>query len=235
MAEIERLEDSVRRRMRMHENRAVRDFWSGIPAARCVDELPDLLAVKNLTFHYNMSARLKTQPALDNLDLTVKRGEFMAMIGRSGHGKSTLLNFLKGELTSRWRSGTFRINDEEIPLNYFTPTTLFSRLDENLVLMDEDDHRNCGGIGSAARDSCEGKGYTWIVVTHDLVSMFYHADRICYVEQGTIPWIGTPHQMLVDYEAEALPVNLQDYMSRISKNIYRWNPQENFSKPQNCP
>lgn len=34
--------------------------------------------------------------ALQGLDLTVKKGEFMAIIGSSGSGKSTFLNMLGG-------------------------------------------------------------------------------------------------------------------------------------------
>jgi NitT/TauT family transport system ATP-binding protein len=40
-----------------------------------------------------------TQPpvhALDKIDLTIKTGEFVALLGPSGCGKSTLLNLLAG-------------------------------------------------------------------------------------------------------------------------------------------
>ncbi len=47
------------------------------------------LVIKNLTCHYQ-------QPVFDNIDLTVKVGEFVAIFGPSGCGKSTLLRTIAG-------------------------------------------------------------------------------------------------------------------------------------------
>jgi len=35
-------------------------------------------------------------PVLENLDLNVRRGEFLALMGPSGSGKTTLLNLIAG-------------------------------------------------------------------------------------------------------------------------------------------
>ncbi len=53
-----------------------------------------LLAVENLTFTYPNCAA----PAIENVSLTVERGEFLALCGPTGCGKSTLLRLLKREL-----------------------------------------------------------------------------------------------------------------------------------------
>ncbi len=53
-----------------------------------------LLAVKNLTFTYPNCAA----PAIEGVDLTVEKGEFLAVCGPTGCGKSTLLRLLKREL-----------------------------------------------------------------------------------------------------------------------------------------
>ncbi len=52
------------------------------------------LAVENLTFTYPNC----TAPAIENVSLTVERGEFLAVCGPTGCGKSTLLRLLKREL-----------------------------------------------------------------------------------------------------------------------------------------
>jgi lipoprotein-releasing system ATP-binding protein len=51
-------------------------------------------------------------PVLNELDLTVERGEMLAVIGPSGIGKSTLLHLLGG--LDRPDTGTIRVGDAEV-------------------------------------------------------------------------------------------------------------------------
>ena len=51
-----------------------------------------LLTVSGVGFDY------ESIPVLDNVDLSVNRGEFVALVGPSGCGKSTLLNLISGLL-----------------------------------------------------------------------------------------------------------------------------------------
>lgn len=68
------------------------------------------IELKQVTFEY---AEKKTRfKALDNIDLKIRKGEFVCILGSSGCGKSTLLGVLNG--LYRARSGEILINGREI-------------------------------------------------------------------------------------------------------------------------
>lgn len=54
----------------------------------------EILKIENLTKLYGSGEN--TVRALDNVSFSVKKGEFVAIIGPSGSGKSTLLHILGG-------------------------------------------------------------------------------------------------------------------------------------------
>ena len=83
----------------------------------------NIIEINNLTKSYKMynskQARLlevivpklnihKEFKALDNLDLTVKKGEILGILGKNGAGKSTLLKIITGVTTQS--TGTLKIN-----------------------------------------------------------------------------------------------------------------------------
>ena len=63
--------------------------------------------------------------ALDGVDLTVERGEFVAVVGTSGSGKSTLLHMLGG--LDRPTGGTVTVDGKELSAMRDEELTIFRR------------------------------------------------------------------------------------------------------------
>ena len=53
-----------------------------------------LIVIKNMSKIYHMGSSDMEVRALDGINLTIERGEFVAIMGPSGSGKSTLMNML---------------------------------------------------------------------------------------------------------------------------------------------
>ena len=54
------------------------------------------IEIRNLSFRYKSETSEKNPLALDNINLDIKKGEFIVIMGPSGAGKSTLANCLNG-------------------------------------------------------------------------------------------------------------------------------------------
>ena len=69
-----------------------------------------LINLVRVTKHYRREAI--DIPVLDNIDLEISRGEFLALMGPSGSGKTTLLNLIAG--IDKPNSGRVVIDDKDI-------------------------------------------------------------------------------------------------------------------------
>jgi len=111
--------------------------------------------------HVHHSFGHRQRPALQDLCLQVKAGEWLAIVGASGAGKTTLMNLLLGFLPLQ--QGEIRVNGQSlavlnleewqrliawVPQN---PTLFFGSLAENISLQDPD--ISAGQIAAAARQA----------------------------------------------------------------------------------
>ncbi len=72
---------------------------------------------KNFSFRYANSEKL----SLDNINLTINKGDFLLLIGKTGSGKSTLLKQLKANLVvGKSTKGTIELNIEDENISYLS-------------------------------------------------------------------------------------------------------------------
>lgn len=82
-----------------------------------------VLEIKDLKKYYGADESLVK--ALDGINLSVKKGEFLAIVGSSGSGKSTLLNMIGGlDIPSE---GTVMVDEKEISKMKDEDQTIFRR------------------------------------------------------------------------------------------------------------
>jgi len=72
--------------------------------------MTNLITFKNVTKEYHTGENILK--AADNLNFSIKKGEFVVILGPSGSGKSTLLNLLGG--LDKVTTGTITVNSKEI-------------------------------------------------------------------------------------------------------------------------
>lgn len=77
-----------------------------------------LIRVKNLSKNYGTKKKI---PALKGFDMTLEKGEMVAIMGRSGSGKSTVLNLLSG------------IDQLEGGQYFFEDTDMFRLSEKNMI------------------------------------------------------------------------------------------------------
>jgi len=69
------------------------------PFAATVDTNPPKLGVRNLTHRFMIGSPPSPLTVLQDIDVSIARGQFVCIIGESGCGKSTLLRMMAGLLT----------------------------------------------------------------------------------------------------------------------------------------
>jgi putative ABC transport system ATP-binding protein len=83
----------------------------------------ELLRTEHLKKHYPVGDHVVK--ALDGINMTIKKGEFVAIVGSSGSGKSTLLHMLGG--LDNPTSGTVTIESQDISQMSQDELTIFRR------------------------------------------------------------------------------------------------------------
>jgi ATP-binding cassette, subfamily B, bacterial PglK len=96
----------------------------------------DRIELENITYQYNASA----EPSLDRVSLTLNRGESIGIIGRSGAGKTTLIDMILGLLTPN--QGDITVDGESIYSDMRAWQNMIGYVPQNIFLIDDTLERN---------------------------------------------------------------------------------------------
>lgn len=72
------------------------------------------IVAENLTFTYGKNSKTLSFKALDGISLSVKEGEFLGVIGKTGSGKSTFVQHLNGLIKIQKNSGKIIIGEYDL-------------------------------------------------------------------------------------------------------------------------
>lgn len=87
------------------------------------NESDNIIDIKNLNKYYISGS--KVTKVLDDINLSIKRGEFVVLFGKSGSGKTTLLNLMSG--LDRPTTGQLIVCNKNMPYLSNTQLTTFRR------------------------------------------------------------------------------------------------------------
>lgn len=105
---------------------------------------------KNMVFAKNISFSYEIEPLINNFSLEIDNNQRIAIIGKNGFGKSTLLKLLSGEIFPQ--TGTIRIR-ENTQIGYFGQTNI-NHLKDNLTVEEEISSSNLDLSYSQVRSLC---------------------------------------------------------------------------------
>jgi ATP-binding cassette, subfamily B, bacterial PglK len=94
------------------------------------------IQLKQVTYQYGSAA----EPALDEVSLTLKRGESIGIIGRSGAGKTTLIDMVLGLLTPK--SGDITVDGRSVYSDIRAWQNMIGYVPQNIFLIDDTLERN---------------------------------------------------------------------------------------------
>lgn len=107
----------------------------------------DKIELKQVTYSYSPDS----EPALQDISLTIKKGQSIALIGKSGAGKTTLVDVILGLL--KLESGAIEVDGVSIYENLRSWQNLIGYIPQSIFLIDDTIERNIAfGVPDSAID-----------------------------------------------------------------------------------
>ena len=108
-----KLTDETEVSKKLHELKEISDIKED--ASKNIDESKETtkgITLKNISYQYKKRGSSEEKYAIKDISLSIEPGEFVAIVGRTGSGKSTLIQHLNGLLQPK--SGEYFFNGENI-------------------------------------------------------------------------------------------------------------------------
>lgn len=96
----------------------------------------NIIVIKNLMFSYSNSM----SPVLENINLNIKQGDYVGIIGKSGAGKTTLIDLMLGLLEPN--NGSVKLMGQEVYNNNKIISELIGYVPQTNILADETIRQN---------------------------------------------------------------------------------------------
>lgn len=123
------------------------------------------------------------EPALEGISLTLKKGESIALIGRSGAGKTTLVDLILGLLYPD--SGDIRVDNTSIYNDLRAWQNLIGYIPQFIFLMDDTiEHNIAYGVPDNLIDYERLKNAIWLAQLSDLVAQLPQGIKTPLGERG---------------------------------------------------
>ncbi len=111
--------------------------------------------------------------ALDKINLSLEKGEFVSLIGHSGCGKSTLQNVVAGLVTPS--RGVVFLNDQVVDAPGVDRAVVFQ--DHSLLPWLTVEENVCLAVDKTAKDKNKAERKDWVLHNLDLVQMAHAANK----------------------------------------------------------
>ncbi len=184
------------------------------------------IKLENVEFSYESKNKI-----INNLSLKIKKGEFVAFVGESGTGKSTIIDLIMG-LNSP-QNGKILIDDnslENLDVNSFRKKIGYipqTGLLFNMSILDNIRWANEAASDEEIREVCKQ------VFAHDFIQNFEDGYNTVVGERGVRlsggqlqrislarALIKDPDILILDEATSALDINSEQYIQNTLKNIY---------------